>query len=487
MTLKLNNNIPAINAHRRLITSDQRINRILEKISTGLEVVRGGDGPAALVLSEQLRSQIAGLKQAISNTEVATSMVQTTEAALEEVSRLLIDLRRLAVHASNDAANDKLALAADQQEVEHIIQALNRIAEQTSFGSRKLLDGSGGVGGTTIGNGLEFVSGSIKTTSSSPEGFEIKIIETATKATLDTGSIPDTSFIDEFNPEVITLSEDGKTVNYQLKLDDTAENIAQNLNSLAKNNNLNLEITVFDTDKLKIQHSEFGSGNSFYAGSTSTDFISEEAGKLKFVDNGYDVTGKIGDFIATGKGQVLEGGQDTPVEGFKVRYTGFPDEYNENGTPVGRVIVDQNSLLFQLGADFGQTATVDLASTFARDLARGIKTDSGYKSIADIDLRTFQGAQDALKLVVSASNDVSVIRGRLGSLQKNSLEATTNYLRNYVENITAAESTIRDADIAEKTAEFVKNQIQLQAASSAMIHANNSPKAILQLLSAIQN
>lgn len=485
MTLKLNNNIPAINAHRSLLLKDRQINKVLESISTGLEIVRGGDGPAALVISEQLRSQIAGLKQAISNTEVATSMVQTTEAALEEVSRILIDLRRLAVHASNDAANDKFALQADQHEVENIIEALNRIAEQTSFGSRKLLDGSGAITGDVIGNGLEFVSGSAKTSNSGDKGYDIKVMETATKSTLITKDLPDTTVIDELNPEQITLSEGGKTIKYKLQLNDTAISVAQNLNSIIKANGLDLNV-VANQNKMNIEHNQYGSGHKFFAGSTSASFVSDVAGQLVEVATGLDIIGKIGNYATKGIGQTLIGDKDTPIEGLQVKYTSIPEEVTEGGTLVGKVLVKQNSLLFQLGADFGNTATVSLASTYAKDLAKNIANESKYKSIADIDLRSFQGAQDALKLVVSASNDISSIRGRLGSLQKNSLEATSNYLRNYVENISAAESTIRDADIAEKTAEFVKNQIQLQAASSAMIHANNSPKTVVQLLNAIQ-
>ena len=171
MTLKINNNPPAINAHRSMLIADAAINRNLEKISTGLEVVRGADGPATLVLSEQLRSQISGLKQAVKNTEAAVSMVQTTEAALEEVNRVMIDLRKLAVHASNEAANDKLSVEADQNEVNNIMEALNRIASQTSFGSKRLLDGSNGVGGVAVGKDLEFVSGTTETKASPGEGL----------------------------------------------------------------------------------------------------------------------------------------------------------------------------------------------------------------------------------------------------------------------------------------------------------------------------
>lgn len=487
MTLKINNNTSAINAHRNLLLKDKSINSTLEKISTGLEIVRGSDGPASLVISEQLRSQTAGLQQAVKNTETAVSMIQTTEAALEEVSRMLIELRRLAVHASNDAANDPLSLQASQYEVEAIIDALNRIAKQTSFGSRKLLDGSGALKGAALGNGLEFVSGTVATESSPTEGYEVKVVDLATKASLLTEEFPDTEIFEEGEVQTVTLVENSRSAQYDIKFGDKIQDVAAQLNRLARENGLELTISVVRDDQLLIEHNEYGANHVFSAASSGEDFISDEPNKPKFSVDGRDITGFIGGYKASGKGQELVGAAGTPIEGLKVRFNGVLDDYSEEGVSVGRVIADQNSLLFQVGADFNEFTNIVLSPTFAKDLARGIVNDSNYQSIADIDLRSFQGAQDALKLVVAASNDISTLRGRLGALQKNSLEATSNYLRNSVENIIASESTIRDADIAEKSAELIRHQIQRQGASIAALHAGNSPKGVVSLLGAIQS
>jgi len=487
MTIKINNNAPAINAHRNLLLNDQALNRNLEKISTGLDIVRGSDGPASLVISEQLRSQIAGLKQAVKNTENAISMVQTTEAALEEVNRIMIDLRKLAVHASNDAANDKFTLEADQNEVKNILQALDRIATQTSFGSKKLLDGSNGVNGIAVGKDLEFVSGTTETAGSPKEGYQVKIMDLATKASYLTGDITQ-DVIDE--GETLTLAENGRSFQYKTSEGQTLEDISKNINQLAKQNNINVQSTISQESKLLFTHQEYGSGYEFFVSSTSPGVIGEKENEPARSMDGTDIIGTIGGMQATGKGQELYGRAGTSLSGLKLRYLGDLADVtteDENGSYVGTVLVRQNSLTFQLGADYKETSTFNLSSAFARDLARGISNESGYKSIADIDLTTFQGAQDALKLVVAASNDVSSLRGRLGAFQKDSLESTANYLRNSTENIIFSESTIRDADVAEKTAELVKNQIQLQSATVAAVHANNSPKAVITLLNSVQS
>ena len=319
-------------------------------------------------------------------------------------------------------------------------------------------------------------------------GYKVRITELATKASYTTGDFTE-DLIDEGT--TITVAEGGRSFNYTTKTGEKLTDIARNMTELAKQNNMAVSANVQQETKLLFTHNDYGSGKEFFLSSSTEGLIGETAGAIVRSTNGMDIAGTIGGMQAKGKGQELSGMKGTAIAGLTIRYMGdladaLPAEGDEEGDYVGTLMVRQNSLMFQLGASYGETGTINLSSTYARDLARGIENQSGYKSIADIDLRTFQGAQDALKLVVAASNDISSLRGRLGAFQKNSLESTANYLRNSVENIIYAESTIRDADIAEQTASLVKNQIQLQSASVATIHANNSPKAVVSLLNAVQ-
>ena len=134
MTVRVNSNIPAINSHRNLLINNTEQAKVMERLSSGLKINRGADGPAALVISERLRSQTAGLEQAIDNSEAGISLVQTAEAALDEVSASLINARQLAVHAANEAVNDEFMLRANQQEIENILATVNRIAQSTQYG-----------------------------------------------------------------------------------------------------------------------------------------------------------------------------------------------------------------------------------------------------------------------------------------------------------------------------------------------------------------
>ena len=142
MGLRINTNMAALIGQRHLGRTDRALNKSLERLSSGLRINRAADDPAGLAIAERQRAQIAGLNQAIENTERATSMVQTAEAALDEVNSILIHMRELAIDSANEGANDANSLAANQAEVDDALATLDRIARDTAFGTLKLLDGS---------------------------------------------------------------------------------------------------------------------------------------------------------------------------------------------------------------------------------------------------------------------------------------------------------------------------------------------------------
>lgn len=142
MSLRINHNLAAINANRNLQLTTQSLNKNMQKLSSGFRINAAADDPAGLVISEQFRAQIAGLGRAIQNSEGSISMIQTAEGALTELNNLLISMRELAIHAANEGFNDVDQLEADQKEIENALQTIDRIASQTQFGTKKLLDGS---------------------------------------------------------------------------------------------------------------------------------------------------------------------------------------------------------------------------------------------------------------------------------------------------------------------------------------------------------
>ena len=139
MSLRINNNIQALNAHRSLIATSERVAKSMERLSSGVRINRGGDDAAGLGISERMRSQIRGLAQAQRNTQDGVSLIQTAEGSLSEVHSMLQRVRELAVQYKNGtlAADDRTAI---QAEVDQLKNEVERIGQQASFNGIDLLN-----------------------------------------------------------------------------------------------------------------------------------------------------------------------------------------------------------------------------------------------------------------------------------------------------------------------------------------------------------
>lgn len=482
MSLRINHNVTALNAHRNLQQNDQRMRNTLERLSSGTKINKGADGPAALVISEQMRAQIAGVTQAIDNSETAISMAQTTEANLNEINRTLVSMRQLAVHAANEGVNDDAMLQADQKELENALRTIDRIATQAEFGHRKLLDGTNGIRGYTTGGMLEFVSSGLRSKDSSKEGYSVVVSQNAAQAKRQGSQALSAELIEQ--GEELMVIENGRTARYLTQAGDSMEQVAAQLQSEVDHSGLQIRVTVSPAGILKVTHKEFGSKPEFQVLSSTAGVLSAEAGAIETVSNGQDVKGTIGGESATGEGRVLTGIKGAQhVDGLRVKINGSIENLEEQGRELGRVFVAQNSLKFQVGGNYGQTVAMDLKDVQSRQLARGLENESGYKSLADLDLRSFEGAQDAIRMIDAAITEVSMVRGELGAFQKNTLESNLNNLRVANENLVASESVLRDTDMAADMAHFTRDQIMTQSGMAMLAQANQVPENVLTLLS----
>ncbi len=148
--MRINQNIMAFNAYRNLSTTNSSMAKSLEKLSSGFRINRAADDAAGLVISQGLRAQVSGLRQATRNAQDGISVVQTAEGALNEVHNMLNRMRELAVQAANTATNDQTARTAANQEMTALREEIDRIATATTFGTMKLLDGSFGKTATEL-------------------------------------------------------------------------------------------------------------------------------------------------------------------------------------------------------------------------------------------------------------------------------------------------------------------------------------------------
>lgn len=481
MAFRVNNNISSINTQRHMEKVGRAASKTMEHLSSGMKVNTAADGPAALAISENMRAQISGLNQAIENSESSISMVQTAEGALNEVNRLLVEARQLAVHASNEGVNDEKMLAADQAELSNALATIERISATTQFGTKKLLDGSRGANGVANGKGLQFVSADATTKTSPIEGYEVKIDKVATKSNLSGTVALSQEIIDA--GETLTISEGGKTVKFTTRAGDTAESNLNDLESKIRESGLNIELHRHGDEEaptIEIKHKDFGSEHTFTVSSSTAGVLSKEANVTDEAIRGLDVQGTINGEEAVGRGQILTGKDSTQnVAGLSIRYNG--EEPTPEGEISGTVSVFQNSLRYQVGANEGQTVSVSLQNMAPSSLSRGVENESGFRSLQDVDVTNFKGAQDAIKMIDTAIEETSRERGKLGAFQKNTLQSNLNNLRVASENLTAAESTIRDADMASEMANFTKQQIMMQASTAMLAQANQKDQMVMSL------
>ncbi len=138
--MRINNNISAVNSYRNLTSVNERVDKSMEKLSSGLRINRAADDAAGLAISEKMRGQIRGLTMATKNSQDGISLIQTAEGALNESHAILQRMRELAVQSSNDT-NTEEDREKLQLEIDQLRQELDRISTSTEFNTRKLLTG----------------------------------------------------------------------------------------------------------------------------------------------------------------------------------------------------------------------------------------------------------------------------------------------------------------------------------------------------------
>ncbi|HBL54532.1 MAG TPA: flagellin, partial [Deltaproteobacteria bacterium] len=236
--------------------------------------------------------------------------------------------------------------------------------------------------------------------------------------------------------------------------------------------------------------------------------LSAEANIAQTSERGKNVEGTINDEMALGEGQLLTTLQGMEAAGITIKYDKelgfneipiFDDAGEQTGTELieqknedivggpnnpkieGYVHVSQLSKEFQVGLDKKSNSAFSFANVRTSLMGNGIKNKSGFQSLADIDVKTPQGAKDAAIIVGQVIDQISVYRGELGSFQKNTLESNLISLKIAEENITQAESTLRDSDMAAEMSNLTKDQIMLQASTAMIAQANQVPKTVLGL------
>lgn len=471
MSLTISNNVGALNAQNNLTRSTSRLNRSIERLSSGFKVNRGADGPAALVISERQRAQISGLRAAIDNTEKAVSVVQTAEGALAEINSLLVKIRSLAIDSANTGVNDADALAANQAEIDNAVDTINRIANNTQFGSKKLLDGTSGLDGVTTNGSVSFLSAS----SDTQAGSYLVNVTTAAERAEVVATTPQAATV-LAQEEILTVN--GVNITLSAGLD--RQGVQDRINEFSGQTGVVAEDDDTTAGATRLRTTDFGLDSSISVVSNQSG-----AGSAGFTTgienaNGVDIAGTIGGNAATGNGNLLVGTAGT-TDGVQLLVDEGGDAQTSADGALGSVTITDNALTFQIGAN--QNQTVDIAIDGVNPISLGLGvTNNQFNSLNDIDVTSADKAQDTLGVVDAAIDEITNIRGTLGAFQANTLESTATNLRATLENTVNAESVIRDTDFAEEISTFTNAQVLVQAGTSVLSNANQTSQLVLSLL-----
>ena len=442
----INHNLNAMNAQRNMSFNTSNAGKAMEKLSSGLRINRAGDDAAGLAISEKMRGQIRGLDQATRNSQDGISLIQTAEGALNETHSILQRMRELAVQGSNDTlnANDRGQV---QKEMDQLVAEIDRIGNTTEFNTKKLINGGANVSGTVGTNltGLKIVGGSGDT----KQGATLTVTD-ATVATAATATRAGAFTAGVVTGAPVNLKVNG--VEFNFAVGTSSKDVLETINKAG----IGVEATATAT-ALTLTSNSVGSASKLVSNAAAAGTIATSTGADATIAG-------VGTYSAQGNTITIESGN---AKGLQLEVSAAITGAAANNT----ITVDSNgTLALAIGANEGQTMNIGINDMRAEAL-----------KVSNVKVTDSATAQASVTTIQQAIDTVSSERSKLGAYQ-NRLEHTINNLSVGAENLQAAESRIRDVDMAKEMMNFTKNNILNQAAQAMMSQANQQPQAVLQLL-----
>ncbi|MDZ4755298.1 MAG: flagellin [Phycisphaerae bacterium] len=489
---RINTNVSSLIAQSNLKRSGDDLQVRLQRLSTGLRINRGADDPAGLIVSERLRSEVRGIGQAIDNSERAISVISTAEGYLSEVADLLNSLKSLIVKSANTGGISKEEVEANQLEIDSAIESITRISNTASFAGLQLLNGSlsyltSGVDAASIAGvdiqGVQFGS-------DSNIAVSVEVVQSAQTGALflsgnTTGAVG--ALLSSVTMEIAgplgvqtltfvsgtALSAVAAGVN--LVRDTTG--VSASLAGASQSSGLVFNSQTFGSSSF-VSVKKLGVGGAFF------ETFETQNGNQKNHDSGRDVKAIINGAVATGDGTSVS--LNTPAlsldldlsQAFATTVNGSPSTFRITGGGAN----------FQLGPNVDATQQIGLgirsiaASRIGGTDIAGVRYFLDSLKSGQPNAVTGDREAEASSVLDTAITEIAVVRGRLGAFERNTLQTNMNSLQIGFENITSAESKIRDADFAAETAKMTRAQILQQAGTSVLATANSSAQNVLQLL-----
>ena len=444
-------NLTAMNANRMLGVTTSAQAKSTEKLSSGYKINRAADDAAGLSISEKMRKQIRGLSQASSNAQDGISCVQTAEGALTEVHSMLQRMNELAVQAGNGtmSEDDRQNI---QDEIDQLTSEIDRVSETTKFNETYLLKGNG-----TETRQKEVAATAMTATYKTPVTSTVALTATNAPTTWYAKGSATALTADQILERLEVDANGNVAIKDGMEMYSEAANTTDQYGAQTKD-----KIVALTT----VKQSYGVASTALYADAQGTTAVKDEDLKNYFNEDGTvkqslykKTTGANATFKEIGAEQIAN----------YVTVTAAKDKITVEYEAVKDLV-----LSFQVGADTtaNNKISVSMQSMSAESIGvKGISVTGDDSTNADA----------AVDTIGEAIKKVSSQRSALGAVQ-NRLEHTIANLDNIVENTTAAESAIRDTDMAEEMVAYSKNSILTQAGQSMLAQANQSNQGVLSLL-----
>ncbi len=480
---RINTNVPAIVAQRSLRQAQRELQVSLERLSSGLRINRGADDPAGLISSELLRAEISGVQKSISNSQRASNIIATAEGSLNEVASLLTDIQGLIVEIANDAAMSEDEKQANQLQINSAIESITRIANTASFAGRKLLNGeldyiTSGVDPAAVAT-MSIYRCQFGTSSYIPVDVAVTVSAQHAQLQLTSSAIPNTINVElrgSVGTTVLSFTSGTSVTDIMAAVnrESQASGVeAVYLNGSTASGGMAFQSIGFGTDEFVEVTLLPGSGAlTLYR----ADGTPQSSNTMRAI--GRDAVASINGAEVIGRGLEL----DLQTRTLELNLT-LDTDFGIGSTTFA---VTGGGALFQLGPDVNTNQQVNLgiqsvaASRLGNPLVGYL---SQIMSSQTYDpTRSLTNANYASQIVNEANLQVSMLRGRLGAFERNTLQTNIRSLEVTMENLTASESAIRDADFAYETSRLTRNQILVSAGTSVLALANSSSQNVLALL-----
>jgi flagellin len=496
----------SLNSLNFLYKANAAKNGTLEKLSSGLRINKGSDDPAGLLISELLRSQIGGFDRALRNTQETSNVLSIAEGGLSSVSAMLTKMKGLAIHALNSGVTSQAQIGADQGELNSYLQTIQRVVDTTNYAGNNLLNGVNSFTYNAIDpSGLIDAAGTSIASLSGLAANEIVVDYAGGQAAQTERAYIEADFggTSLAQAQEFTLVGNDGARAFSFAQGTSIEDMAEQINNSAASTGVNayaIRDQGTGATSLRLASAEYGADAMVRVEQHSGNGFAQAGGMVQ--DYGQNASLAInGDLIASNG--LVAGVANNSVNATiafnagdasatSIAQTGYDqdDLTNADAARSSRLANISGGMRLQLGEGEGGQNRENISIGNYNPAALGQVTQDG-KTYSVNDLYGGGAAslandpELAIKIINQAISDVASGRAGIGAYQANALETNANNLMVAIENSTATEASIRDADMAEAMTMYIKNKLlenaNLRTMQSNKMNGNN----ILQLLGGI--